>query len=112
LCEEAGVCWLDLSGTARLVAPGLRVTIEGKPNQFKRPGGLRSVFAPKSARIVGRWLLIQSDHAFTQRELAQAPGLRHPAPPSPMFQRFPRGKSPRLASTLRTLSAQWKGNWK
>jgi hypothetical protein len=53
LCDEAEVCWLDLSGNAHLVAPGLRLTIEGKPNQFKRPGRPRSVFAPKSAWIGG-----------------------------------------------------------
>jgi hypothetical protein len=74
LCAEAGVCWLDLSGNAHLVAPGLRVNIEGKSNQFKRPGRPRSVFAPKSARIA-RWLFMKSDHAFTQRELAKASGL-------------------------------------
>jgi hypothetical protein len=28
LCDEAEVCWLDLSGNAHLVAPGLRLTIE------------------------------------------------------------------------------------
>ena len=33
LCDEAGVCWLDLSGNAHLFGPpGLRVRIEGKPN--------------------------------------------------------------------------------
>jgi hypothetical protein len=74
MCEEAEICWLDLSGNAHLVAPGLRVNIEGKPNQFKRPGRPRSVFAPKSARIA-RWLLIETDHAFSQRELAKASGL-------------------------------------
>jgi hypothetical protein len=74
LCEEADVCWLDLSGNAHLVAPGLRVTIEGKPNQFKRPGRPRSVFAPKSARIVRR-LLIEPQSMFTQRALAKATGL-------------------------------------
>ena len=74
LCEEAKVCWLDLSGNAHLVAPGLRVNIEGKSNQFKRTGRPRSVFAPKSARIA-RWLLIEPDHAMTQRELAKAAGL-------------------------------------
>ena len=70
LCEEAGVSWLDLSGNARIVAPGLRIRVEGKPNQFKRQGRPRSLFAPKSARIA-RWLLIKSDQAFTQRELAR-----------------------------------------
>jgi DNA-binding transcriptional regulator YhcF (GntR family) len=74
LSEEARVCWLDLSGNAHLVGPGLRVNIEGKPNLFKRPGRPRSVFAPKSARIA-RWLLMQPERALTQRELAKAVGL-------------------------------------
>jgi hypothetical protein len=74
LCDEAAVGWLDLSGNAHLVAPGLRVNIEGKPNLFKRPGRPRSVFAPKSSRI-GRWLLIEPGRSFTQRELAKACGL-------------------------------------
>jgi len=74
LCEEAGVSWLDLSGNARIVAPGLRVQIEGKPNRFKRQGRPRSLFAPKSARIA-RWLLMKRDQAFTQRELARMSGL-------------------------------------
>jgi DNA-binding MarR family transcriptional regulator len=74
MCEEAEVCWLDLSGNAHLVAPGLRVNIEGKPNRFKRPGRPRSLFAPKSARIA-RWLLVEPDRAFSQRELARVSGL-------------------------------------
>ncbi len=74
LCEEAGVNWLDLSGNARIVAPGLRVRIEGEPNRFKRTGRPRSLFAPKSARIA-RWLLMKRDHPFTQRELARVSGV-------------------------------------
>ncbi len=74
LCEEAEVCWLDLSGNAYLAGPGLRVRIEGKPNQFKRAGRPRSLFAPKSARI-SRWLLLEPERAFTQRELARTCGL-------------------------------------
>jgi len=74
LCEEEGVSWFDLSGNARLVTPGLRVQIEGKPNQFKQTGRPKSLFAPKSARIA-RWLLMKSDQAFTQRELARLCGL-------------------------------------
>ena len=74
MCEEADVCWLDLSGNAHLAGPGLRVNIEGKPNQFKRPGRPRSLFAPKSARIP-RWLLVEPDRSFTQRELAKVSGL-------------------------------------
>ncbi|MCL4180873.1 MAG: MarR family transcriptional regulator [Verrucomicrobia bacterium] len=74
LCAEAGIGWLDLSGNAHLEAPGLRISIEGKPNLFKRPGRPRSVFAPKSSRIA-RCLLLQPGRAFTQRELANASGL-------------------------------------
>jgi len=59
---------------AHLVAPGLRVNIEGKPNQFKRLGRPRSLFAPKSSRIA-RWLLVEPARAFSQRELAKANGL-------------------------------------
>lgn len=71
LCEEANIGWLDLSGNARLIAPGLRVIVEGKPNQFKRPGRPRSLFAPKSSRIA-RHLLIHFDKSMSQRELASA----------------------------------------
>ncbi len=74
LCEEAEVGWLDLSGNAHVVGPGLRVNIEGKPNQFKQSGRPRSLFAPKSSRIA-RCLLIEPARAFSQRELAKVSGL-------------------------------------
>jgi len=75
ICEEEGVSWVDLSGNAHLSSPPtLLIHVEGKPNRFKRTGRPSSVFAPKSARIA-RWLLMKSDHAFTQRELANLSGL-------------------------------------
>jgi len=74
LCTEAGIGWLDLSGNAYLAIPGMKVSIEGKPNLFKRPGRPRSVFAPKSSRIA-RWLLMQPAREFSQRELAGISGL-------------------------------------
>jgi hypothetical protein len=70
-CEEAGVGWLDLSGNARISAPGIRVLVEGQPNRFKRRGRPSSAFAPKSARIA-RWLLLHPDRAMYQRDIAQA----------------------------------------
>lgn len=73
-CEVAGVNWLDLSGNARIVAPGLRVVVEGKPNLFKRRGRPSSAFAPKSSRIA-RWLLMHPRQFATQREIAQATGV-------------------------------------
>jgi hypothetical protein len=71
LCEEGNVGWLDLSGNAHLVAPGVRIIVEGKPNRFKRPGRPRSLFAPKSSRIA-RYLLMKPGESFSQRELAEA----------------------------------------
>ena len=70
-CAEYGVSWMDLSGNARIVAPGLRILIEGKPNRYKRPGRPATAFAPRSSRIA-RWLLLHPTEPFTQRELARA----------------------------------------
>ncbi|HYE32474.1 MAG TPA: MarR family transcriptional regulator [Methylomirabilota bacterium] len=75
ICEEAGVCWIDLSGNAHIAdPPRLLIHVEGKPNLFKQAGRPRSVFAPKSARIA-RVMLVEPDRAFSQSELATASGL-------------------------------------
>jgi len=74
LCEQEGIGWLDLSGNAHLTAPGLRVHVDGRPNQFKRRGRPANVFAPKSARI-SRRLLLEPDRFWSQRELARAAGV-------------------------------------
>lgn len=68
LCAEKGVSWLDLSGNADIRAPGLRINVEGKPNQFKAAGRPKNVFAPKSARIT-RHLLLDPERYVSQREL-------------------------------------------
>jgi hypothetical protein len=74
LCAEAGVSWLDLSGNARIAAPGLRIIIEGKPNRFPRRGRPSSAFAPKSARVARR-LLLEPARWWRQQELARETGL-------------------------------------
>ncbi|MEQ1903870.1 MAG: MarR family transcriptional regulator [Pirellulaceae bacterium] len=74
LCDDANVCWLDLSGNAHLVAPRLRIIVDGKPNKFKRPGRPRSLFAPKSSRIA-RYLLMNPGKSLSQRALAEATGM-------------------------------------
>ncbi len=74
LCADAGVSWFDLSGNAHIIAPGLRILIEGKPNRFVRRGRPASVFAPKSARIARR-LLIEPKRAWRQQDLARTTGL-------------------------------------
>lgn len=73
-CEAAGASFFDLSGNAKLVAPGLRILVQGNPNRFTRPGRPASLFAPKSARVV-RWLLMHPGEAFTQREIARSTGM-------------------------------------
>ena len=74
LCQAAGVGWLDLSGNAQIVAPGLRIKVQGEPNRFRRRGPLVSAFAPKSSRIA-RWLLVYPGQALRQRQIAQATGV-------------------------------------
>jgi len=74
LCEERELAWLDLSGNARIKAPGLLIKVEGKPNRFKSAGRPPNLFAPKSSRIA-RQFLIQPDRALNQRELSQAADL-------------------------------------
>lgn len=71
VCEGASVPWFDLSGNAHIVAPGIRVIVDGRPNRFRGPGRPASIFAPKSARVV-RWLLENEGRALTQREIARA----------------------------------------
>lgn len=71
---ERGMSWLDLSGNAYIVAPGLRIVVEGKPNQFVRPGRPRDLFAPRSARVT-RALLLEPFVPKTQAELARITGL-------------------------------------
>jgi hypothetical protein len=73
-CRQADVAWLDLSGNARISAPGLRVVVDGQANRFKGPGRPANAFAPKSARIA-RWLLIHPGQTMTQREIAQSTGM-------------------------------------
>lgn len=71
VCSTANVQWFDLSGNAHIVAPGIRIIVDGRANRFRAPGRPASIFAPKSARVV-RWLLENEGRALTQREIARA----------------------------------------
>ena len=73
-CAEAGISWLDLSGNADVVAPGLRLKIRGEKNKFISSGRNENPFAPKSSRIT-RHLLYQPGRMWRQRELAEETGL-------------------------------------
>jgi hypothetical protein len=74
VCEEAGVGWLDLSGNAHIIAPGIRIIVDGRLNRFRSPGRPPNLFAPRSSRIV-RWLLIHPAEHISQREIAHSTGL-------------------------------------
>jgi len=71
VCQAAGIAWFDLCGNAHIVAPGIRIIVDGRPNRFRGPGRPASLFAPKSARVV-RWLLENEGRPLTQREIARA----------------------------------------
>jgi len=71
VCENANIPWFDLSGNAHIIAPGIRIIVDGRPNRFRGPGRPASIFAPKSARVV-RWLLENEGRPLTQREIARA----------------------------------------
>ena len=74
VCQETGVSWIDLSGNASIVAPGLRVMVEGRPNLYRTRGRPANLFAPKSSRLT-RWLLMHPEESFTQRQIARATGM-------------------------------------
>jgi hypothetical protein len=71
--REAGrserISWLDLSGNARIVAPGIRILVDGKRNRYSRRGRPQNAFAPKSSRVT-RWLLMHPGDGFLQKEIA------------------------------------------
>jgi hypothetical protein len=74
LCDKSGLSWLDLSGNAKIIAPGLKIRVEGRPNKYTDRGRPPNVFAPKSSRIA-RQLLLHPKQFQTQAELARQTGL-------------------------------------
>jgi hypothetical protein len=74
LCDRSGMSWLDLSGNAKIVAPGLKIRVEGRPNKYSDRGRPPNMFAAKSSRIA-RQLLLCPKQFQTQAELARQTGL-------------------------------------
>lgn len=73
-CAQAELPWLDLSGNARIVVPGIFYQNLGHPNRFRRPGRPESAFGPKGSRITRR-LLMEPSKAVRQRAIASSTGL-------------------------------------
>lgn len=74
LCDKSRLSWLDLCGNAKIVAPGLRILIEGRENKYSNRGRPPNVFAPKSSRVT-RQLLLHPRRFQTQADLARQTGL-------------------------------------
>ena len=73
-CAQAELPWLDLSGNARIVVPGIFYQNLGNPNRFRRPGRPESAFGLKGSRIARR-LLIEPSKPARQRAIASSAGL-------------------------------------
>lgn len=72
--ERAAVNWIDLSGNASIRDEGLRIWVQGRPNELRTAGRPSSPFAPKSARI-SRVLLLEPKRWWRQKDLAVATQL-------------------------------------
>jgi hypothetical protein len=71
LCDEAGVGYADLSGNAKLAFGPIYIETQGKENAFKRQKEAKSLFSPKSQRVL-RTLLQGPLKTWKVSELAEA----------------------------------------
>ena len=69
LCARADLAWLDLSGNARIVVPGIFYQNLGNPSLFRRPGRPQTAFGLRGSRVA-RHLLIEPSGTLKQREIA------------------------------------------
>jgi hypothetical protein len=72
LCAEENIGYIDFSGNCRLSTPPLFIQKEGHPNQYLEQRPLRSLYSPKSERIL-RTLLALHDpkKSWTMERLAK-----------------------------------------
>ncbi len=74
LCREHGLGYFDAAGNCRLAAPGLHLSIQGRPNPAPAPRPADDPFAPKSSRVV-RALLEQPHRWWQVQHLAAEMGI-------------------------------------
>ena len=73
---STNIGWLDFAGNARIAFPDLHIEIERtNSDPFSTKREQRSLFAPKSARILKLMLESQTDRAWKVNELAWATGV-------------------------------------
>ncbi len=70
LCRQEGTSYVDLSGNCRLVFDNSFVEREGRPNPFAEKRDLRSLYSPRSSRVL-RVLLANPGEAWKIKELAK-----------------------------------------
>jgi hypothetical protein len=69
LCREEGVSYLDGVGNCRIVAPGLFLSVSGRPNRRAAVKTTVDPFSRKSSRVV-RTLLTHPDQGWQVQQLA------------------------------------------
>jgi len=69
ICKKDGTNYVDLSGNCRLVFDNSFVEREGRPNLFAEKRDLRSLYSPRSSRVM-RVLLANPGEAWKVKELA------------------------------------------
>src|SRR5262249_14247475 len=71
ICDEAGFSHADLSGNARLAFGQVYIETRSPENPFRQKREVRSIFAPKAARVL-RFLLQGPLRGWKVNELAKA----------------------------------------
>jgi len=74
LCRNAGINYLDLAGNCWLAVDNVFIEVDGKPNPYPEKRPLRSVFSPKSTRLL-RVLLNESKKSWYVKDLAKEANL-------------------------------------
>ena len=73
ICKRAGVNFLDLSGNCRIAFDTVLIERLGKPNKLIEHRPLKSLFSPKSSRII-RKMLLNPSKTWQVQELAEETG--------------------------------------
>ena len=74
LCREEGACYLDLAGNGHLSFDGIYIHVEGQQNPLAHSRSLRSLYQPKSERVL-RVLLTQGPRQWRLQALAAESGV-------------------------------------
>jgi len=74
ICRDMGIGFIDLSGNCLLNLDGLYVERTGFSNKFRKPREIRSLFSPKSSRLI-RCLLSDPKRTWTLSGLSRETGV-------------------------------------